>query len=288
MGKNNILITGLLLLAWLVISCQLIAQEHTDKQTKKLKFATSNKVFILKNIFGEIKIEGSSDSNGELFVEQKITADSEVDYELAKKELELKIEYFGDTVLVYVSSPDMELRRKGSKIEYQMDHWDKGYQFQYNFTAQVPRNAQVIASTVNDGDIIINGIEGDLKANNVNGSIQIKNAMKSVLAVTVNGEINVEFSNDPEKDCEFKTINGNIKVLCSKNLSADVTYKSMNGDFYSNYELASIAAENVKEKKKKGSSTYYKLGNKPQFRIGSGKVKMSFETLNGDMIIKYK
>lgn len=288
MGEIKILITGFSLLASLVFSCQSVAQEHVDKQTKELRFATPNKVFIIKNIFGDVNIEGTNSSNGRLEIERKISTDNQADYELANKELEVKIEYFGDTVLVYVSSPDIELRRKGSKVEYRMDRWDKDYEFLYNFTAQIPQNAKVIASTVNNGDIDIKNVKGDLKANNVNGSIRLNNVGESVSAITVNGKINVDFDSHPVRDCEFKTINGDVNVLCDKDLSADVSYKSMNGEFYTNYELVSVAAENVKEQKKRGLTTYYKLGHKPQFRIGNGKVKMSFETLNGDMIIKYK
>jgi len=288
MGKINILIMSLTLIASLVFSCKSTAQEHVDKQTKELKFGSTNRVFVLKNIFGDINIEGTSASDGKLEIERKITAEDDSDYELAKKELELKIEYVGDTVLVYISSPDIEFRRRGTKFDYRMEHWNPGYQFNYNFSAQIPKDVQVIASTINDGNISIRGIIGKLDASNVNGSIDIENAEKSVSAITVNGKITVDFNKDPNNKCEFKTINGDINVLCSKNLSADVSYKSMNGDFYSNYEMAPIAPENVKEQKKKGTTTIYKLGHHPQFRIGNGKVKMSFETLNGDMVIKYK
>ena len=286
MRKINILFGLLAILACFGISCQANSQEYVEKQTKELNFSKA-KVFIIKNIFGNINIEGTKSLTGQLEIEEKIKANSKPDYEKAKKELEVKVEQFGDTVLVYISSPYIEFRRRNGKFDYRMDNYDDDYQFHYNFSVKIPENIELIASTINDGDIYVNGINGKLKTDNVNGSIKLDNVSGQTLVMTVNGGIDVNFNKNPDNYCKFKTINGDIKVLCNKYLSADVCYKSMNGEFYTNYAVTAIESKAVKEKEQKGGSTLYKLGNTPQFRIGSGEIKMSFETLNGDMIVKH-
>jgi cytoskeletal protein CcmA (bactofilin family) len=287
MGKINIL--SMCCALFLLIGCtnHAEAQEFKDKQTKELNFTSDIKVFVIKNIFGDVNVEGGTTNKGQLDIEQTISADTDADLEEAKKEIEVRIKRFGDTLLVYIYSPDIELRTRKGHFDYHMHHYDKDYEFRFDFSAKVPKNIEVIAETINDGDVYVNNIEGKLKVHNVNGSIKVENVKDVSDAVTVNGEVEVNFSQNPTRNCRFKTINGDIKVLCKKGLSADINYKSMNGEFYTNYEVKTIESEVTKEKKKKGKTTYFKLGNKPQFRVGEGKIKMTFETLNGDMIVKY-
>jgi hypothetical protein len=287
MGKNTILSTVFVL--FLFISCTnlLEAQEFKDNETKNLNFTSAIKVFVIKNIFGDVNIEGITSNNGKLEIAKTVTADTDADLEEAKKELEVRLKKFGDTLLAYVYSPAIELRIRKGKFGYHMEHYDKDYEFNFDFSAKVPKNIEVIAETINDGDIYINNINGKLEAHNVNGSVKVENVSDVASVVTVNGEIDVDFSQNPSRNCKFKTINGDIKVLCKKGLSADINYKSMNGEFYTNYEVKAIESEVTKEKKKKGKSTFYKLGSKPTFRVGNGNIKMKLETLNGDMIVKY-
>ncbi|NJO90839.1 MAG: hypothetical protein HC831_19135 [Chloroflexia bacterium] len=287
MGKINIL--SMCCALFLLMGCanQVEAQEFKDKQTKELNFTSDIKVFVIKNIFGDVNVEGISSGKGQLNIEKTISADTDVDLEEAKKELEVRIKRFGDTLLVYIYSPDIYLSTRKGHFHYQMEHYERDYEFRFDFSAKVPEKVEVIAETINEGDVYVTNIEGKLGVHNVNGSIKIENVKDVSDAITVNGEVEVSFSENPIRNCRFKTINGDIKVLGKKDLSADINYKSMNGEFYTNYEVKNIESEVTKEKKTKGKTTYFKLGNKPQFRIGDGKIKMTFETLNGDMVVKY-
>ena len=287
MGKINFL--SISIVVFLLIGCtnQSKAQEFRDKQSKELDFTAGIKVLVIKNIFGDVNVEGLGSVNGQLEIDKTITAKLKEDLEEGKKELEVKIKKFGDTLLVYIHSPSIELRDRNGKFGYRMDHYDEDYEFHVNFSAKIPKNIEVIAETINDGDIYINNITGKLKAHNVNGSIKVENVADVSSIVTVNGKIEVDFNQNPSRNCKIKTINGDINVHCPKGLSADINYESMNGEFYTNFEVKAIEREVLKEKKRKGKTSYYKLGNKPHFRVGEGKIKMTFETLNGDMVIKH-
>lgn len=278
----------LIVLVLLFSSCQAAAQEYTDKESKELNFGSGNKVFIIENIFGGITIEGVAGNKGLLETDKTIYAESKADLEKAKNELKVKIENFGDTVLVYLDAPFIEVRRYHGEISYHMDRMIEDYRFHFDFTAKIPKDAEIIVSTINDGDVYVDGISGKMKVRNINGSVELKNILGQASVSTVNGKIVADFQKSPQENCKFKTINGDISIFCDKNLSADVNYKSMNGEFFTNYSISSLEPEIVKETKKIEGSTFYKIGQKPRFRIGNGKIKMSFETLNGDMTIKYK
>jgi len=272
----------------LLNSCKAGAQEYSNKQTSDLNFGPGKKVFIIENIFGSINIEGINGNKGQIEIAETIKANSKSDYEKAKNELKLKIENSGDTVIVYFEAPYIKSNREKGNINYQVNRMDESYKFHYDFVVKIPKDAEVYASAINEGEIKVNGIAGKIDINNINGGIEMKNVQGQTTASTINGKIEIDYFKSPVENCKFITINGDIQVFCDKNLSADVNYKSMHGEFYTNFAISTLEPEIIKETQKIDQSTFYKLAQKPQFRIGNGKIKMSFETLNGDMTIKYK
>jgi hypothetical protein len=274
--------------ALLLNSCTSNAQEYKNTQTKALNFGSGKKVFVIENIFGSIEIDGMGGNSGTIEIAETIKVSSKANYEKAKSELKLKIENSGDTVLVYFEAPYIKNKRDKGNINYQINRMEDDYKFHYDFVVKIPKDAEVYASTVNEGEISITGISAKMEISNVNGGIEMKNVGGQTSASTVNGKIVIDYVKNPSENCKFNTINGDIQILCDRNLSADVNYKSMNGEFYTNFEILSLEPEVIKETKKIDKTTFYKLAQKPQFRIGGGKIKMSFETLNGDMTIKYK
>ncbi|MFN8256561.1 MAG: DUF4097 family beta strand repeat-containing protein [Bacteroidales bacterium] len=275
-------------LALLLNSCKAEAQDYKDVQTKELTFGSGKKIFLIENIFGSVTIGGTEGNKGSMEITESIKADSKADYDKAKSELKLKIENAGDTVRVYFEAPYINNRwNKGYKKSGNCK-WDINYKFHYDFVVKIPKDAEVYASTVNDGEISVTGIFAKMEINNINGGIELKNVRGQTNASTINGKIKIDYLKVPDEDCKFNTINGDIQIYCDKNLSADVDYKSMNGEFYTNFDIKALDPEVTRETKKIDQSTFYKLEQKPKFRIGTGKIKMSFETLNGNMTIKYK
>lgn len=287
MGKINLLSTLMLIFIFIGCSNPAEGQEFKDKQTKELNFTGETKVFVIKNIFGDVNVDGINTTNGQLAISKTLKANTDEDLAKAKKEVEIRVRKFGDTLLVYIYSPDIELNTRDGRFNYRMDNYREDYEFHFDLAAKVPKNIEVIAETINNGDVFINNIQGKLKAHNVNGSVKAENVVDVASIITVNGDVEVGFSKNPSRNCKFKTINGDIKVYCPKDLSAAINYKSMNGELFTNYEITSVKSEVSKEEKRKGKSIFYKLGSRPHFRIGAGEIKMTFETLNGDMIVKY-
>jgi hypothetical protein len=272
----------------LMFSCQTGAQEYSNKETRELNFGSGKKVFVIENIFGSINIVAVEGNKGELDIDQTINTENKADYEKAKDELKVKIEAYGDTVVVFIDAPFIKRKTNHGNFNCDFNDVEKKYRFHYNFVAKIPKDAEVIASTINDGDIHVSGIQGKMKVDNINGGIELNDVQGESCISTINGKIDVSYAQSPVENCNFKTINGDINIYCDKNLSADINYESMNGEFYTNYTIARLEPEIVKETKKMDGSTFYKIGQKSKFRIGNGKIKMSFETLNGDMTIKYK
>jgi len=270
----------------LSINYNIQAQEYNDKLTKEMAFDTNKKVFVLYNLFGSIDVEGVQGNKVKYVADRHLQADTKSDLEKAKNELKVKMEKHGDTIIVYLKSPYIDTRPR--KNRYNNWNFQDEYSFSFDFDVQVPQDAEIKVFTINEGDIHVKNIHGKLKANNVNGSISLKGISGQTKAHTVNGKVTVSYVANPAGNSSFKSINGDINIVCDKNLSAIVDYKSMNGEFYTNYNIKYLPNKVKKTEKKKSNKSLYHLSHKPQIKIGEGKIKLSLETLNGDMTVRHK
>ena len=121
----------------------------------------------------------------------------------------------------------------------------------------------------------------------MNEEISVKNAKGTTFAHTVNGDVSVNYLNNPPEESSYYTINGNIRVSYQPGLSADLQFKSMNGEFYTDFqEVERLPATVTKVQEKKGDGIVYKLNAITSVRFGKGGKIFKFETLNGNVYIK--
>jgi len=111
---------------------------------------------------------------------------------------------------------------------------------------KAPEDVVVEKVEVSNGNIDIEGVNGDMTLESSNGNINVKNVSGSVKATTSNG--NIELTQVEEvlntattngnilvqitklnKDIKIKTANGNINVFIDPSLDADITAETTNG-----------------------------------------------------------
>ena len=91
--------------------------------------------------------------------------------------------------------------------------WDRRrYDAEVTLAIQVPRDVRVRLCTVNGGEAVVDGTQGDFDVSNVNGRIVLKGMRGSGRATTVNGTIEAAFDAAPRAESLFKTVNGDITV----------------------------------------------------------------------------
>ncbi|HLZ89162.1 MAG TPA: hypothetical protein VKQ52_18025, partial [Puia sp.] len=79
---------------------------------------------------------------------------------------------------------------------------------------KIPQNSATInLGAINDGNIVVDNVSGQLEVTNVNGAVTLSNISGSVVANTVNGDVVVGFKSvDPKAPMAFSTLNGKIDV----------------------------------------------------------------------------
>lgn len=256
-------------------------REHLNKEFTLTKDASVSTLFIY-NISGFIRVEGYSGTKVLLEMDKTISADDEKLLEEGKKEFTLAFDNRSDSIIAYISSP---LDSRPRKNRYQNNEIE--YEFNVDFTVKVPYGMNLNISTINNGNVAVNNVSGQLNVNNVNEGIEIKNAKSKTNAHTVNGDVSVSYLVNPPDESSYYTINGDINVRYQPDLSADLQFKSMNGEMFTDFPSVQLLPAAVnKAGEKKGSGIIYKLTSTTSVRFGKGGKIFRFETINGNVYIR--
>lgn len=153
----------------------------------------------------------------------------------------------------------------------------------------VPANTSVTATTVNGGVIEIEGVSGEVEANNTNGAVTVTNVSGSVVAHSLNGKVTVTLNKiTPNKEMSFSTLNGSIDVTLPPDTKANLKMKTDNGDIFTDFEVKlepkSTAA--VEDRRGEGGKYRIKFERSMYGSINGGGPLLSFTTLNGQILIR--
>jgi hypothetical protein len=152
---------------------------------------------------------------------------------------------------------------------------------------QVPAGSSLTLSTVNGGEIEVDGIDGEVDANNTNGGIAIRNVKGPVSANTINGDVTVVFRGPvAAAPMAFSTLNGTVDVTLPASLKANVRIRSDNGEIYSDFDIAlDKNPSKLEEDRQKG---HYRvvLAREMTGKIGGGGPEILFKTFNGDILLR--
>jgi len=255
-----------------------VKQSDTLERTLTFSGSTGERTLVIDNIFGSIKVTSHGGNDVLLVAEKTITARDEDHLADAKDEVRLAIQENSDRIRLYVDGP---FRTKNG-INY---NGSIGYQVLYNFTLRVPRTVNLDLKTVNDGIITVENVRGNFNIRNVNGEVTLNGMDGSGSAHTVNGEVKVSFTEPPASDCSFRTVNGDLDISFPGDMTADLKCKTFNGDVYTDFETTGLPADPVTRRSKNGI-TRIKTSEFTNIRVGDGGPRFTFDTLNGDILIK--
>lgn len=278
-----------------------LAQTHTEKITKEFSFEKTGpqNALMIANISGSVSVVGYEGSTIQVEVTKKIQAKTASRLEEGKSSIQLGVMNEVDSIILYVKGTCNTFSRNNTNGKKNNNRWMRGWNYGWNdcnancdqtfdhtmdFVIKVPAGINVMVSTINNGDIVVENVKGVVHATNINGSVRLKNLMREADASTINGDVDIEYAKNPVKDCRFYSLNGDINAWFQKGLTANFSFESFNGDFYTDIEpLESLPVQVTETKNDKGVK--YKV-NGNRYKIRSGGPLLDFETFNGDVYLK--
>jgi len=254
-----------------------VREEETIQKTFAMSAANSPRVLEIDNVFGSIDVVGGAGDQAQLVVKKTVRAESKEKVEQAKKDVTLDINQQGNSVSLYVNGP-FRCQCQGC---VNIDR-DTGYVVKMDFELQVPTNTSLKLRTVNEGHVKVQNVTGEYTVRNVNGGIEMLNVGGSGHVRTVNGGVKVTFRENPHANSEYASLNGDVELYFARNLSADFRFKTFNGGVYSDFLLAALPQQAVKEERRNGK-LILRADRYTGGRVGNGGPEIRVENFNGDI-----
>ena len=156
-------------------------------------------------------------------------------------------------------------------------------------TVQTPVNTSLNVKTLNAGEITIEGVSGDVEAQNLNGAVIVRNVSGSVVAHSLNGAVTVSMTSVKSgSPMSFSSLNGTIDVTLPANLAADFAMKTNHGEIYSDFDVKLKPSPKpvVEESGSKKGKYKVKTEGAVVGAVNGGGPEFKFTTLNGNIYIR--
>lgn len=158
-----------------------------------------------------------------------------------------------------------------------------------DLTISVPVHTSLKLGAVNDGDIVVSGVDGEIDANDVNGAVTLNGVSGNCVAHALNGRILATFVRVNQKPMAFSSLNGNIDVTFPADLKANVSIRSDRGEVFSDFDvpLQASAAKEVAEGNAGQSGKYrVKIDKTIHGTINGGGPEIQFTNFQGNIYIR--
>ena len=132
-------------------------------------------------------------------------------------------------------------------------------------------------------DLKINGFSGELEISTMNSDIFLESVTGPLLLNSINGDINIAFSNVNQKaPISITTINGEIDVTIPAGTAAELSMSSLQGEIYTDFDI------DFKQKYEKEGLTYVGGGQDVEGNINGGGVDILLKTINDNIYLRKK
>jgi len=161
-----------------------------------------------------------------------------------------------------------------------------------DLTIQVPFNTSLKLRCLNDGDIKVEHVSGEIDVDDLNGGVKLLNVSGAVVAHSLNEDVVVTLDQvTPGKAMSFSTMNGDVDVTLPADVKARVKLKSDNGEIYSDFDVhpeANAASPNVTDNHGKDGRYRIQFEKGMYGSINGGGPEMQFTTFNGKIYLRKK
>jgi DUF4097 and DUF4098 domain-containing protein YvlB len=152
--------------------------------------------------------------------------------------------------------------------------------------ARVPRRAKLDLSTVNESEIVVRDIVGDLQLENVNGPITATGITGSVIAESINNPITVGLSGVASGAAtSLSSLNGDITLTLPAAARAEFHLDTARGEITSDFELDIKPSKPLIERKEGRGGVSVRMEDVIVATVNGGGPVIRVKTLNGSIKI---
>ncbi len=154
----------------------------------------------------------------------------------------------------------------------------------------VPTHTNLELSTVNDGNILVEGVDGEMEISDVNGAITLTGVGGSVVAHTVNGKVTATLARvATQKPMAFTSLNGAVDVTLPAAARANLKLRTDNGSVFTDFDLKvqPQGTSAIVEDTRQSGGRYRVEVNKVIYgSINGGGPEVELRTFNGNVYVR--
>jgi hypothetical protein len=185
-----------------------------------------------------------------------------------------------------ISTTGLSVEEENNEININTE----SYMHAIDVTVSVPVRTSLKLRAVNDGDIVVTGVNGELDVDDINGAVTLNNVSGSVVAHALNGHVYATLTRvEPQKAMAFSSLNGDIDVTFPADLKANVSIRSDRGDVFSDFDVQLKAAASqpvVEDSREKGGKYRVKIDKTVHGTINGGGPEIQFTNFQGQIYIR--
>ena len=185
-----------------------------------------------------------------------------------------------------ISSTGLSVEEENNEVNINTD----SYMHPIDVTVSVPVHTSLKLRAVNDGNIVVTGVDGELDVDDINGSVTLTNIAGSAVAHALNGHLYATFTKvDPQKAMAFSSLNGDVDVTFPADLKANVSIRSDQGDVFSDFDIQLKAASSqpvVEDGRGHGGKYRVKIDKTIHGTINGGGPEIQFRNFQGKIYIR--
>jgi len=214
--------------------------------TKTYALAPEEGAFEVKNLNGDITVEGWDEAQAEVKVIKRGGTPED------RENMEIKVERDGNHLGLHTG----------------------GGEGQVTYEIKLPHRLQHVALSTLNGNVKLAGVHGGLEVAAQNGNIKLEDVGGAISAKTLHGNMKVVLSADGH-DAEqvFTTLNGNIGVELKDDVNADVKLESTTGTIDVDDALGLSIVKQM-------------VGQRAAGQLGQGGPPLVIKTLSGNIKLK--
>ena len=157
---------------------------------------------------------------------------------------------------------------------------------QIDVELQVPTRVSLKLSAHNDGDIVVENVEGDIETTNHNGAIRLTNIAGSVVANTHNEDVRVTLTRiATEKAMSFISHNGDVDVTLPASAKANLKMRSDNGEIFTDFDMQLRPAA-APQTTTRGRGTRVEINQSIYGAINGGGPEFELRSYNGNIYVR--
>jgi hypothetical protein len=177
----------------------------------------------------------------------------------------------------------LAIEEEANTVEIGSESWNQAI----DLRIQVPADSTLALSCVNDGDIVVSGVRGEMELSNTNGRIEVRGAAAPVVAETVNGDLVIVFERlGVQRPLAFSTLNGDIDITLPAATKADLALRTDHGEIYSDFEIEMVDNPTRRRESREGGRTRIEIEKLVRGRLNGGGPELSLKTFHGDIVLR--